>query len=73
MLDLNGSTGPRLHTHLVCGEPVSAVLGEVSRCTPELVVVGKHGHPPREQLLRSLGSVALRIAYHATADVLMVP
>lgn len=73
MLDLEGSAGPRLHAHLVCGEPVSAVLNEVSRCAPELVVVGKHGHPPREQLLRPLGSVALRIAYHATTDVLMVP
>jgi nucleotide-binding universal stress UspA family protein len=72
MLDLE-SSGQRLHAHLVCGEPVSAVLSEVSRCAPEVIVVGKHGHPPREQLVRSLGSVALRIAYHATVDVLVVP
>jgi len=73
MLDLEGCGGRRLHAHLVCGEPVSAVLTEVGRCAPELIVVGKHGHPPREHLVRSLGSVALRIAYHATVDVLMVP
>lgn len=73
MLDLEGSSGQRLHAHLVCGEPVSAVLTEVNRCAPEVIIVGKHGHPPREHLLRSLGSVALRIAYHATGDVLMVP
>lgn len=73
MLDLEGAAGQRLHAHLVCGEPVTAVLSEVTRCAPELIVVGKHGHPPREQLLRPLGSVALRIAYHATVDVLMVP
>jgi nucleotide-binding universal stress UspA family protein len=73
ILDLEGPVGQRLHGHLVRGEPVSAVLAEVSRCMPELIVVGKHGHPPREHHLRSLGSVALRVAYHASADVLMVP
>jgi nucleotide-binding universal stress UspA family protein len=49
------------------------VLAEVDRCKPDVVVVGKHGHPPREHLLRSLGSVALRIAYHTAGDVLVVP
>jgi nucleotide-binding universal stress UspA family protein len=49
------------------------VLAEVGRCKPDVVVVGRHGHPPREHRLRSLGSVALRIAYHAAGDVLIVP
>lgn len=73
MLGAGGSSAQRVHAHLVCGEAVSAVLAEIDRCKPEVVVVGKHGHPPRERHLRSLGSVALRIAYHAQADVLVVP
>jgi nucleotide-binding universal stress UspA family protein len=73
MIDLHGRPGQRLYAHLVCGEPVTAVLAEMSRCAPEITVVGKHGHPAREHHLRSLGSVAMRIAYHATGDVLIVP
>jgi nucleotide-binding universal stress UspA family protein len=63
----------RLNAHIVCGEPVSAVLAEIERCKPDVAVVGKHEHPPRELHLRSFGSVALRIAYHAACDVLVVP
>lgn len=66
------ASGKRLHAHLVCGEPVGAVLAEIDRCRPDLVVVGKHEHPPREHLTAALGSVALRIAYHAPGDVLVV-
>lgn len=73
ILDDEPGPGQRLHAHLVCGEPVGAVLAEIARCQPDLVVVGKHEHPPREQHLSALGSVALRIAYHAPVDVLVVP
>jgi nucleotide-binding universal stress UspA family protein len=73
VLDDSGGRGPRLHAHLVRGEAVAAVLAEIDRLHPDLVVVGKHEHPPREHLTSSLGSVALRIAYHAAADVLVVP
>lgn len=73
ILNDGAGSGQRLHGHLVCGEPVGAVLAEIGRCQPDLVVVGKHEHPPREQHLSALGSVALRIAYHAPGDVLVVP
>jgi nucleotide-binding universal stress UspA family protein len=68
-----GESKHRLHAHLVCGEPVGAVLAELERCKPDVAVVGKHERPPRDQRLRSLGSIALRIAYHAACDVLVVP
>jgi nucleotide-binding universal stress UspA family protein len=68
-----GSSRQRLHAHLVCGEPVGALLAEIDRRQPDLVVVGKHEHAPREHHIDSFGSVALRIAYHAPGDVLVVP
>ena len=63
----------RLHTHLVCGEPISAILAEINRCRTELVVVGKHKSTPRESPTRFVGTIALRLAYHAASDVLVVP
>jgi nucleotide-binding universal stress UspA family protein len=72
---LNDSDGSaqRSHAHLVRGEAVAAVLAQIDRLQPDIVVVGKHEHPPREHLTSSLGSVAMRIAYHAPGDVLVVP
>jgi nucleotide-binding universal stress UspA family protein len=49
------------------------VLAEIDRCQPDLVVVGKHEHPQPEHLTATLGSVAVRIAYHAPCDVLVMP
>jgi nucleotide-binding universal stress UspA family protein len=63
----------RLHPHVVYGEPVAAVLAEMSALHPDLLVIGKHEHAPREPGPLPLGSVALRIAYHAMGDVLVVP
>lgn len=68
-----GSTKHGLHTHLVAGEPVSALLGEMQRLAPDVALVGKHEHAPREASLRAVGSVAVRIAYHAECDVLVAP
>ena len=73
VLDEPDGSAQRLHAHLIRGEAVAAVLAEIDRLRPDLVVVGKHEHPPREQLAISLGSVAMRIAYHAPSDVLVVP
>jgi nucleotide-binding universal stress UspA family protein len=64
--------GLRLHAHLINGEPVSAVLTEIANNKPDLVILGKHRHPPRDVHLASFGSVAFRIAYHAPGDVLVV-
>jgi nucleotide-binding universal stress UspA family protein len=73
VLDESNGSGQRVHAHLVRGEAVAAVLSAVDRLQPDLVVVGKHEHPPRQQLTSALGSVAMRIAYHAPSDVLVVP
>ena len=64
--------GQRLHAHLVCGETIASVLAEIARCRPELVVVGKHQNTPLESATRFVGTNALRIAYHAASDVLIV-
>jgi universal stress protein E len=68
-----GENGLRLHAHLICGEPVSVVLAEIENRSPDLVILGKHQLPPRDLRLASLGGIALRIAYHAPGDVLIVP
>lgn len=62
----------RLHAHVVCGEPISALLGEISRCQPDLVLVGRHRRVPRESSTRFVGTIAWRVAYHAPSDVLIV-
>lgn len=63
----------RLHAHLVRGETVGALLAEIERLQPQLVVVGRHEHSPREYHIGSFGSVAVRVAYHVPDDVLIVP
>jgi nucleotide-binding universal stress UspA family protein len=63
----------RLHAHLICGKAVSAVLAAIESLKPDLVILGKHQHPARELRLATLGGTALRIAYHAPGDVLIVP
>jgi nucleotide-binding universal stress UspA family protein len=63
----------QLSAHLVCGEPVAAVLGVLKHIKPDVAVLGKHEHSPRDMHLRAFGSVTLRIAYHAMCDVLVVP
>lgn len=68
-----GETELRLHAHLICGEVVGALLAEIDSRKPDIVILGKHQHPPRHPHLAALGSVALRIAYHAAGDVLVVP
>lgn len=72
---LTNTTNPRLrlHAYLVCGEPISAVLAEIDRRQPQLVIVGQHRNVPRESATRFVGTIALRIAYHAMSDVLVVP
>jgi universal stress protein E len=64
--------GRRLHTHVVRGEPIAAVLAEIERCRPQLVVIGKHQHVPGDSITRFVGTHALRIAYHTPSDVLLV-
>lgn len=67
------TAGRRLHAHLVCGEPIGAVLAEIARYQPDLAVIGQHRGAPLENATRFVGTVSLRIAYHAQCDVLVVP
>jgi len=61
------------HLHLVYGNPLGVLVTEIARHNPQLLVVGRReserGQSPRE----SSGSTALRMAYHAPVDVLVVP
>ncbi|MBW4051803.1 MAG: universal stress protein [Proteobacteria bacterium] len=62
-----------LHASAVCGEPVSAVLAEIARAPADLLVIGKReSSGPRAQA-GAMGGVGFRIAYHAPADVLVLP
>lgn len=73
VLNSRPETVKRLHAQVVCGEPISALLAEIGRCQPQLVVVGQHRRAPRETDTRFVGTIALRLAYHAPCDVLVVP
>jgi universal stress protein E len=62
-----------LHVHLVRGEPITALLAEIERYRPEVVVVGRHQALPLERATHFVGTIALRLAYHSPTDVLVVP
>ncbi len=60
-------------THAVSGEPVAAVLAEVERHSPQLVVVGKR-EPQLPHLGRGgVGGVGFRVVYHTPTDALILP
>lgn len=63
----------RIHKHLVPGEPLSVVLTEIVCDRVQLLVVGKHVHQVTEPEHALVGSVGLRLVYHAPTDVLVVP
>ena len=62
-----------VHLHLVHGNPLGVLVTEIARHGPQLVAIGRQeserGQSPRE----SLGTMALRLAYHTPVDVLVVP
>lgn len=62
-----------IRTHLVSGEPLAVVLTEIVRDRVQLLIVGKHSQRANETGHDLLGSVGVRIAYHAPIDVLVVP
>lgn len=62
----------KLYTRTVRGEPVTAMLAEIERVSPQLVVLGKRGPEAPAAKQEAIGGVALRIAYHTPADVLML-
>jgi nucleotide-binding universal stress UspA family protein len=63
----------KLHTRAIGGEPVSSVLAELERNPADLVVIGKR--EPNAPLAQrgAMGGVGFRIAYHAAADVVVLP
>jgi nucleotide-binding universal stress UspA family protein len=62
-----------LHARAVCGEPVSAVLAELARMPTDLLVIGARGTSGSHAQSGAMGGVGFRIAYHAPADVLVLP
>jgi nucleotide-binding universal stress UspA family protein len=67
------ATNRALHVHLVRGDPSTSLLAEIERCEPQVVVVGRRQWLPLEHATTFVGTVALRVAYHAPTDVLVVP
>lgn len=58
-------------THVVDGMSLDAMLGEIQRLKPELVVVGSHG---RGALMRMLmGSVSTALCHRSPVPVVVVP
>lgn len=53
-----------LHTRVVRGEPVAAILAEIERVSPELVVIGKRGQEAAAARSGAVG--ALEFASHTT-------
>lgn len=62
----------RLHTRVVRGEPVSAVLAEIGRIPTDLLVIGKREPPASHGQGGAMGGIGFRIAYHAPTDVLVL-
>lgn len=62
----------RLHSQALRGEPVTAVLAQIERLSPDLVVIGRRAPEAPAAQHGGIGGVGLRVAYHAPADVLML-
>jgi len=58
---------------VIGGEPLRAILAEIKGRHPDLVVLGKHRRMGRDTSGSSLGSVAQRIAWHGSGDLLVIP
>jgi len=66
-----GEATTQIHAHVVRGAPLSVIIDEIQRYRPQVLIVGRHEqHGDADALL---GSVGVRLAYHAPCDVLMVP
>lgn len=62
---------PNLVTRLVDGSPLHAIVDYVKEVSPDLVVLGSHGHGVMASLL--LGSVAEGMVRKAVVPTLIVP
>ena len=61
------------HLHLVHGNPLGVLVTEIARHGPQLVVIGRQESGPGHSPSESLGTMALRMAYHTPVDVLIIP
>lgn len=68
-----GEVGTQIHTHVVRGTALSAVLTEISQYRPQVLIVGRHEYQLGGAAHAPLGCVGVRLAYHAPCDVLIVP
>lgn len=62
----------QMHAHVVNGEPVAAILSEVTARGPQLVVVGRRKSHGRLGTQDVMGGTGFRIAYHTPTDALVV-
>lgn len=61
-----------IHTHVVRGNPLGALVTEISRFQPTLVVLGRREAAAGESR-EPFGTEGLRMAYHCPVDTLVVP
>lgn len=64
--------GAHLRTHIVRGSPLGALVTEIARQQPTLVVVGRQEALPNESQ-EPFGTEGFRMAYHCPVDTLVVP
>jgi universal stress protein A len=62
--------GLKVKTEMLFGRPVETIVERAQKLKADLIVIGTHGYTGVKHLL--LGSVAERIARHATCPVLIV-
>jgi nucleotide-binding universal stress UspA family protein len=63
----------KLRPRVVRGDAVASAFREIEALDPDLVVVGKHDERARGDSSSELGSVALRLTFGASCDVLQIP
>jgi nucleotide-binding universal stress UspA family protein len=68
-----GEATTQIHAHVIRGAALPIILTEITRHGSQVLIVGRHEHHPDGAVHALMGSVAVRLAYHAPCDVLMVP
>lgn len=65
------SAAERVTPLVVRGNPVAAIMNEIAKRQPDLVVLGRHSRRTRVADSEAIGSVSMRVAFDAPADVLL--
>jgi hypothetical protein len=61
-----------VYPHVVRGNPLGALVTEIARYQPTLVVLGRQEALPGESQ-EPFGTEGLRMAYHCPVDTLVIP